>query len=221
MMPHERLRLARKAAGYKTAADFAKEADVEVPTYRSYENGHRGIPVPVAKRLAAKLQLPWETLVADADETTPPPTPRTRVTGLVTDNLVGERDLPIYASAQGGATGMRIILDDVVEWVKRPAPLFNVPGGFGMYVVGDSMEPAYRQGDMILVHPSKPPATGDDVLVVLGAEATPDHDAMIKQLVRADDRRVRLRQWNPREEFDVERDRVRGVYLVVGKYNRR
>ncbi|CUW39697.1 putative Repressor protein C [Magnetospirillum sp. XM-1] len=146
---------------------------------------------------------------------------RTRAEGLVTDGLVGEqRDLPIYAAAQGGSTGMTIDFEHPMEWVKRPEPLFGVKGGFGMYVIGESMEPAYRQGDMILVHPSRPANRGDDVLVVK-ADGNGKHDALVKTLITADSERVKLKQYNPAEEFDIPRAEVFGIYLIVGKYNRR
>lgn len=144
-----------------------------------------------------------------------------RGAGYVPGPLVGEMaDLPIYASAQGGSTGMLIDFESPIDWVKRPEPLFNVKKGFGMYVVGDSMEPAYRQGDMILVHPHKPANKGDDVLIVK-TNGDGRQEALVKQLVSMDDRAVRVKQWNPAKSFTVPRGEVSGIYVIVGKYNRR
>ncbi|WP_207483156.1 S24 family peptidase [Arenibaculum pallidiluteum] len=140
------------------------------------------------------------------------------------DALVGDRDLPVYASAQGGP-GTMLISYEPIEWVKRPEPLFGVPRGFALYVVGDSMTPAYEQGDSILVHPTRPPLPGDDVLVVLGAAEDGMYEAMVKRLVAMDHQRLKLRQWNPppgeEPEFEIPRVDVTGIHLVVGKYNRR
>lgn len=134
--------------------------------------------------------------------------------------LVGERDLPIFASAQGGNDGMMLTVGEVVETVRRPAPLAGVKGAFGMYVIGDSMSPAYEQGDLILINPAKPPRGGDDVLVIkVGDDNT--HTALVKRLVKMDDGIVRLKQFNPAKEFDVPRDQVQGLHLIVGRYNRR
>lgn len=137
-----------------------------------------------------------------------------------TDGLVGDRDFPIYTSAQGGATGM-VVSYEPIEWVRRPEPLFNVKGGFGMYVVGDSMDPVFVQGDTLLVHPVKPPQRGDDVLVVLRDGDDASHAAMVKRLVGYDRDKVRLRQFNPPEEFDVEREKIQSMQLIVGSYKRR
>ncbi len=150
-----------------------------------------------------------------------PEQPRTTATGFIPNGLVGDRpDLPIYAAAQGGSTGMIIDFENPIDWAKRPEPLFNVKSGFGMYVVGDSMEPAYRQGDMILVHPHKPANKGDDVLVVK-ADGNGKHEALVKALVSMDDNTVRLKQWNPASEFSIHRGQIFGVYVIVGKYHRR
>ena len=51
--PGERLRNAREAAGYATAAEGAERAGVKYYTYAQHENGIRGIPVDKAARYAA------------------------------------------------------------------------------------------------------------------------------------------------------------------------
>ncbi len=132
---------------------------------------------------------------------------------------VKDRDLPVYASAQGGPTGM-LVTPDPIDWVPRPRPLEHVAQAFAVYVVGDSMEPAYRHGDMVLVHPSLPPLRGDDVLLV---KHQPDRDmiAMVKNLVGWNERSWRLKQWNPAREFQVSRQEWQQAHVIVGKYNRR
>lgn len=152
---------------------------------------------------------------------TPSPQPNVDPSSIRTDGLVGPRDFPIYSSAQGGATGM-VLSYEPIEMVRRPEPLFAVKGGFGMYVVGDSMEPVYEQGDMLLVHPAKPPQRGDDVLLVLhNGDTTDDHAAMVKRLVSYDDTAVRLRQYNPPRDFDIPRTEILSLHLIVGSYKRR
>jgi phage repressor protein C with HTH and peptisase S24 domain len=135
------------------------------------------------------------------------------------DELAGEADLPIYGSAQGGPSGM-IMHPDAIERVKRPGPLIGVAKGFGVYVLGDSMSPAYEQGDLILVHPGRPPRRGDDVLLL---QHEPDGDvaALVKRLVRWTEKTWHLEQFNPRREFDLPRAAWQEVYVIVGKYNRR
>ncbi|SME96800.1 Phage repressor protein C, contains Cro/C1-type HTH and peptisase s24 domains [Tistlia consotensis] len=128
----------------------------------------------------------------------------------------GARDLPVYASAQGGPEGMMVSYEPI-EWIERPAPLAGVPSAFAMYVVNDSMEPRYRQGDLLLVHPQRPVKRGQDVLVIRASDES-QHAAYVKELVALDEARVRLRQLNPPGEFELERGLVVGLHLVVGVY---
>jgi SOS-response transcriptional repressor LexA len=145
----------------------------------------------------------------------PPPVGR----AIPGDELVGLADLPIYGSAHGGPSGM-IMHPDAIERVKRPGPLAGVAKGFGVYVVGDSMSPAYEHGDLILVHPGRPPRRGDDVLLL---QHEPDGDvaALVKRLLRWTDKNWHVEQFNPRREFVLPRAAWQEAYVVVGKYNRR
>ena len=55
--PHENLKNARLKAGYKTAADFSKKHDLTEATYRSHENGNRGIDASTATKYARLLEI--------------------------------------------------------------------------------------------------------------------------------------------------------------------
>src|SRR5690606_29174189 len=112
-------------------------------------------------------------------------------------------DLPVYAGAEGGPSGLQVT-PDPIDWVPRPRPLRNVPKAFAVYVIGDSMEPAYRHGDMVFVHPALPALRGDDVLLI---KQGGDRElvAMIKHLVGWSDRHWKLKQFNPEREFQASK----------------
>jgi len=130
---------------------------------------------------------------------------------------LGARDLPVYASAQGGPTGM-IIDSHPTDWVLRPQPLLRVQKAFAVYVVGDSMEPVYEPGDLLLVHPGLPPARGRDVLLTA---QRPDGDtaALVKRLVQSTSNDWIVRQYNPPAEFPLPRREWQTAYVIVGKYH--
>jgi len=130
---------------------------------------------------------------------------------------LGRKDLPVYASAQGGPDGSMVISYDPIEWRERPSILENVPDAFAMYVVNDSMEPRYRQGDLLLVHPRRPVRPGNDVLCVKVSENR-EHVAMIKQLVRMNAKEIVLLQFNPRREIVVKRSELASLHRVLGAY---
>lgn len=130
---------------------------------------------------------------------------------------LGRKDLPVYASAQGGPDGSMVFSYDPIEWRERPSILENVPDAFAMYVVNDSMEPRYRQGDLLLVHPRRPVRPGNDVLCVRVSENR-EHLAMIKQLVRMNAREIVLLQFNPKKEIVVKRRDLASLHRVLGAY---
>lgn len=146
--------------------------------------------------------------------------PSTRETLTTQQNLlVGERNLPVYAAAEGGR-GTLIVSSDPVDYVKRPEPLANVRDGYGILVVGDSMTPAYRPGDTILVHPHLP-ANPDTEVVLYGLDEDGDELVTIKYLVKYTSKDWHLRQYHPAKEFTLPRSQWTKCHRVVGKYNRR
>jgi len=112
-----------------------------------------------------------------------------------------------------------IVRFEPIEWVRRPTPLEGVNGGFGFYMIGESMSPAYEPGDMILCHPTRPPYAGQDVLAICRNGG--NHCALVKRLLRHDTRSLRLRQFNPLGEINMAPDSIISVHLIVGKYSRR
>jgi hypothetical protein len=61
--PGERLKHARKTAGYKSAAAAARALEIPEVTYRSHENGSRGIDGPTAKAYGEFFGASWSWLL--------------------------------------------------------------------------------------------------------------------------------------------------------------
>ena len=165
------------------------------------------------KALAAVLGVGVDTLATGegaAAPGEPPAQARTAATG----------ELPVYGAAQGGSGGAMQVSSDPIQWLARPDPLRTVAGAYGVFVVGESMSPAYEQGDIALVHPSLPPRRGADVIL---SRQDPDgtRHSLVKRLVGWTDENWRVRQYNPDGEFDLPRADWRDVQAIVGKYNAR
>ena len=139
---------------------------------------------------------------------------------VASDFLVGARDFPIYAAAQGG-NGHMIVHTDVMEYVKRPVILEGVPDSYGILIVGDSMVPAYRQGDMALIHPRRPPERDTDVVLYDQDHRTGEAKSMIKRLIGFNDRSWKLEQYNPAKTFSEHRADWPICHQVVGMYKGR
>jgi hypothetical protein len=133
--------------------------------------------------------------------------------------LVGDRTLPLYAAAMGGE-GFMIVTFDAIDYLKRPIELEGVRDGYGLLIYGGSMSPAFREGDMALVHPHLAPH-GDREFVFYHTPPDGQAEAMIKTLVNWNDQRWKLRQYNPAKDFTESRVDWPIAHRVVGKYDRR
>lgn len=136
-------------------------------------------------------------------------------------DLVGDRNFPIYAAAMGG-DGHQIVTFDAIDYVKRPAILENVKGAYGLYIVGESMVPAYEPGDMALIHPHLPPAREKNVVLYhVPPSGSGEVEAIVKRLVRYNDREWHLKQYNPAAEFVESRADWKVCHRIVGRYEAR
>lgn len=123
----------------------------------------------------------------------------------------GRMQVAVYASAQAGPYGEAVNMDHPVEY-RPPSPaLAGVTGAYGMYVVADSMEPKYRKGDVLWVHPAKPVRPGDYVVVVCV-----ENLAVVKRFVRRTKTHLVVRQLNPDDEYQIPLKQVLTVHKVVG-----
>jgi phage repressor protein C with HTH and peptisase S24 domain len=102
--------------------------------------------------------------------------------------------IPILGYAQAGARGF---FDDAgypvgSGWDEIAFPEVSDSHAYALEITGDSMEPVYRDGDVIVVAPEASLRRGDRVVV-----KTRGGEVMAKQLVRRTARRVALKSFNP------------------------
>jgi phage repressor protein C with HTH and peptisase S24 domain len=129
-----------------------------------------------------------------------------------------QRDMPVYGAALGGSGGAMVVSSDAIQYMARPDPLIAVRGGYGVFVTGESMSPAYEQGDIALVHPSAPPRRNCDVILTR-TDADGTRHVLIKRLIGWGPGYWRVRQYNPAKDFDLSQDEWTEVHAIVGKYN--
>ncbi|HSK38649.1 MAG TPA: helix-turn-helix transcriptional regulator [Arenibaculum sp.] len=102
--------------------------------------------------------------------------------------------IPVIGYAQAGSAGY---FDDAgypagSGWDELAFPHIGDPHAYALEISGDSMEPAYRDGDTIIVSPSASIRRGDRVVV-----RTRDGEVMAKQLTRQTATRIELMSINP------------------------
>lgn len=200
-------------------ADLGRQVGVSQATIDKIEAGHtaRSRYLPL---IAVKLGLPLEeidpglaALSAQGGLTAPV------IPGI---ELVGDRDFPIYASAEGGS-GQIIVSADAIDFMPRPTPLAHVKGAYGLYITGESMVPEFEPGDIAMVNPHLPLL--NDVSCIFYGEKEGATRATVKRLMRQTPDQWHVKQWNPPEgmkpQFTLARAEWQTCHRTVGKYSRR
>ena len=77
-------------------------------------------------------------------------------------------------------------------WDEIAFPAVNAEHAYALEVSGNSMEPAYRDGTIIMVSPTSPVRRGDRVVV-----KTRNGEVMAKELKRRTSKTIELRSLNP------------------------
>lgn len=104
------------------------------------------------------------------------------------------RRIPLIGLAQAGSEGY---FDDGGYpvgggWDEISVPEVGDPNAYALEIAGDSMDPVYRDGDVVIVAPGAPVRRGDRVVV-----RSQKGQVMAKELLRQSARRIELRSLNP------------------------
>jgi phage repressor protein C with HTH and peptisase S24 domain len=105
-----------------------------------------------------------------------------------------QRRIPLLGLAQAGGDGF---FDDAGfpvggSWDEVSLPEIADPNAYALEIAGDSMEPVFRDGDMVVMSPAAPIRRGDRVVLrTIGGEV------MAKQLARRSAKRIELKSLNP------------------------
>ena len=134
-------------------------------------------------------------------------------------DLGGARDLDLYGSVEAGEGGI-VLSNEPVDRIRRPAPLANVRGGYGVIVVGESMVPLLRPGDIALVNPHLPPKPED--LCLFTSDREGEFKATIKEFRGQGKDSWKVRRYQPAQrDYALKKKDFPKCQVVVGIYKRR
>ena len=104
------------------------------------------------------------------------------------------------------------IADDYVR-----CPDLHDPNAFAVRVVGDSMEPKFQQGDIVVFSPSTEVHSGDDCFIRFEMP----HETTFKRIFFEKKDKIRLQPRNEKYPPNiVDGKRINGVYRAVIKYEK-
>jgi len=123
------------------------------------------------------------------------------------------RRIPLIGLAQAGGDGF---FDDGGYpvgggWDEIAIPEVGDPNAYALEISGESMEPVFRDGDMVVVSPAAPVRRGDRVVV-----RTQKGEVMAKELKRQSARRIDLRSLNPAHpDYGFDLSEITWMHRIV------
>jgi phage repressor protein C with HTH and peptisase S24 domain len=219
MEPHERLVRARLHAKFKSARAPAVHFGWPESTYRAHETGTRGLDLETALKYGEAFGVNgrWilygegkmEAMSGSGQNSLPN-------VGSRRDSVrLSARRLPVLGQGMGGKDGQFLMNGQVVDDVMCPPGLENVPGAYAVFVDGDSMEPRYKAGEVVYVHPNRPVRKGDYVVVQIKGEDNDQPLGYIKRYEAFTPSTLILSQHNPSLELEFPRHTVVSVHRIV------
>ena len=123
------------------------------------------------------------------------------------------RRIPLLGLAQAGGDGF---FDDAGypvggSWDEVSLPDIADGNAYALEISGESMEPVFRDGDVVIVSPNAPVRRGDRVVV-----RTREGEVMAKQLARRSARRIELRSLNPaHQDYNFDLSEIAWLHRIV------
>jgi phage repressor protein C with HTH and peptisase S24 domain len=172
-------RLATRAG--LSASGLARRAGLDPTTFNK------------SKRITPQGRPRWPSTESIAKALAATATPFDTFVGLIEPSAAAARPVPLLGFAEAGAGGY---FDDVgfpagEGWAEIAFPAVNDEHAYALEVSGQSMEPAYRNGDIIVVSPAAPIRCGDRVVV-----RTRSGEVMAKELKRKTAKSIELKSLN-------------------------
>ncbi len=132
---------------------------------------------------------------------------------LIGDGARGTQSVPMLGLAQAGNGGH---FDDSgfpagKGWDEVALPSSGDEHAYALEISGDSMKPAYRDGDVVIVSPGTAIRRGDRVVV-----KTSGGEVMVKELKRRTAKQLELQAFNPAQADRVlDADEVAWIARIV------
>lgn len=211
VMPN-RIKELRKAKGWSQAY-LASEMGTTPQQVQRLEAGKRRLTQEWLDKFAKALEVRRAALL-DSDEPLFPP--RGDLIHASGEHEFGPDEIPVYGyAAASGGDWLNLNNGEEVGRVLRHPQQRGAKRAFGIYVVGTSMEPRYKPGELVYLVDGRLPAAGEDCVVELH-----NGDGYLKEYRRRSNREVYCWQWDPLpsgQEWKMDLADVKTIHCVVGR----
>jgi phage repressor protein C with HTH and peptisase S24 domain len=166
-----------------TPSGLAKKAGLDPTTFNK------------SKRITPEGRPRWPSTESVAKSLAATGTKVDTFVSLIPDGgKVAISNVPLIGFGEAGSIGY---FDDAgfpigKSWEEIPFPSVTDEHAYELEISGDSMKPAYRDGDVVVVSPAAPVRRGDRVVV-----KTKNDEVMVKELKRKTSKSIELKSLNP------------------------
>lgn len=199
----------------KKKSELARHLDIPAPRVSEILKGKREIQSDELAPLASFLNWTIEQVIrSESGFSTMPDGRGTDISSPMADITApnfGAKDVPVRGVAAAGSRGGFQMSPDTIDYVRRPPALINSKNIYAIFVLNDSMHPAYESGALVYVSPDKPARAGDYVIVQVRTQQG-EIEALFKRLKRHDDRFLVLQQYNPAKDIKISQADVVAVH---------
>jgi len=187
-----------------TQAKLAEELNVSQSAVAQWESGRSFPSHELVPRIEKLLGIKIEG-VEDAR-------------GSKTDASLADRRpmLPITGQPIAGDPELVLMDGRIYGEIAAPPQLEGIPGASAVYARGHSMEPRYFAGELVYLHPGKPPNPGDFVFVIFNEPGFVTQVGCIRQYSGDDLTHIHLRTLNPKKAHLLPREALVGMMTIVG-----
>jgi transcriptional regulator with XRE-family HTH domain len=173
--PVSKLRALRKAKGF-TLEQLAELATIS-PSYLSrLEAGDRRLNTDLIHKLSSVLHCPSAELLDDEGWQSEA---GADLLGGKLPSVSPHKDLPVYKlsavqefeniprdDVNPSPEILYLHRDNPIDWIYRPMQLAQVTSAFAVYIGSSHFGTTYKEGEQILIHPSKPLSKNCSILVI-------------------------------------------------------
>ncbi|MFN7114920.1 MAG: helix-turn-helix transcriptional regulator [Alphaproteobacteria bacterium] len=164
----------------------------EIPVIEAYLGQRLDLTEVAAGARRGLSDVPQADVAPPQAHSTPPALPDTMAPVPVRDALSGD--------------------DTPIDWTPRHPAQAGIRAAFALYVTDDRMSPRYFPGETVYVHPHRPPAPPQDI-VIAGASGA----LSICRLIRSDGDFLTVQYLNPAREEKISRSSITAIYAIVGR----
>lgn len=103
----------------------------------------------------------------------------------------------------------------VIGWTFCPPGFDDVDRIYASYINGNTMFPRYKTGEVVWMHPNKPPKAGDDVFLQIQGDGEEPPLGIAREFIAWDGDTLSVFQHNPPQNTTFQKHEVLAMHVIA------